>query len=347
MTKSISIITLIVGLVTAISVLSVSCKRTSWGKDLSWVQQQIPNGFPEPFYTYADNPLSKEGIELGRKLFYEGRLSVDGNFPCASCHEQRAAFGLFEHDRSHGYNDSHTLRNGPPLFNLAWQQFYHWDGEFTTLTDAIAQPINGHIEMADDFTNIIAKLQTDVNYRRDFKKVFNTQFIQPKHILQALSQFLGTFVTANAKYDKVKKGEASFTAEEQQGYTLFLAKCNTCHTEPLFTDGSFRNIGLPVDNLLGDYGRFRITRSPDDSLKFKVPSLRNVEVSSNYMHDGRFLSMPQALNHYRMNVQQSTTLDPLLTNGIPMTDTELLSIVAFLRTLTDAEFINNPALARP
>ncbi len=334
-------------MVACISVLSVSCKRTSWGKDLNWVQQQIPSGFPDPFYRYADNPLSKEGIELGRKLFYEGRLSVDGNFPCASCHEQRAAFGLFEHDRSHGYNNSHTLRNGPPLFNLAWQQFYHWDGEFTTLTDAIAQPINGHIEMADDFTNVIAKLQADANYRKEFKAVFNTQFIQPKHILQALSQFLGTFVTANAKYDKVKKGEASFTEEEQQGYTLFLAKCNTCHTEPLFTDGSFRNIGLPVDNLLDDYGRFRITSSPNDSLKFKVPSLRNVEVSSNYMHDGRFLSMPQALNHYRMNVQQSTTLDPLLMNGIPMTDTELLSIVAFLRTLTDTEFINNPALARP
>ncbi len=335
-------------MIAVVSVLSVSCKRTSWGKDLSWVQQQIPSGFPEPFYRYAaDNPLSKEGVELGRKLFYEGRLSVDGNFPCASCHEQRAAFGLFEHDRSHGYNNSHTLRNGPPLFNLAWQQFYHWDGEFTTLTDAIAQPINGHIEMADDFTNIIAKLQTDVNYRREFKQIFNTQFIQPKHILQALSQFLGTFVSANAKYDKVKRGEAGFTAEEQQGYTLFLAKCNTCHTEPLFTDGSFRNIGLPVDNLLNDYGRLRITRSPNDSLKFKVPSLRNVEVSSNYMHDGRFLSMPQALNHYRMNVQPSTTLDPLLTNGIPMTDTELLSIVAFLRTLTDMEFINNPALARP
>ncbi|MFD2919461.1 cytochrome-c peroxidase [Terrimonas rubra] len=347
MPRSITIIGIIVLLVTGLSILSASCRRTSWGKDLNRVQQSIPDGFPEPYYRYTDNPLSEEGIALGRKLFYEGRLSVDGNFPCASCHEQRGAFGLFEHDRSHGYNNSHTLRNGPPLFNLAWQQYYHWDGEFTTLTDAIAQPINGHLEMADDFTNIIAKLQADVNYRKEFKAVFNTQFIQPRHVLMALSQFLGTFVTANSKYDRVKKGQAVFTAEEQQGYTLFLARCNTCHTEPLFTDGSFRNTGLPVDPLLNDYGRLHITRMREDSLKFKVPSLRNVAVSSNYMHDGRFLTMVQALNHYRSNVQQSATLDPLLNNGIPMNDTELLSIVAFLRTLTDSSFITNPALSRP
>lgn len=347
MTKSLSIIIFIAGLVTAITILSVSCKRSPWGKDLTWMQQEIPDGFPAPVYTYTDNPLSKEGIALGRRLFYEGRLSVDGNFPCSSCHEQRAGFGLFEHDRSHGYNNSHTLRNGPPLFNLAWQNYYHWDGEFTTLADAIAQPINGHLEMADNFTNVIAKLQADAQYRKDFKQVFNTQFIQPRHVLQALSQFLGTFISSRSKYDRVKKGQAVFTEEEQQGYNLFLSRCNNCHTEPLFTDGSFRNTGLPVDPLLNDYGRYRITRQATDSLKFKVPSLRNVAISSNYMHDGRFLSLPQALNHYRMNVQSSITLDPLLTNGIPMTDTELLSIVAFLRTLTDSTFIANPALARP
>ncbi len=309
--------------------------------------QEIPEGFPAPVYRFADNPLNKEEIELGRQLFYDGRLSLDGNYPCSSCHQQMAAFGTYQHDRSHGYNGSHTLRNAPVLFNLAWQNKFHWDGQFKTLFDEAAQPITGHIEMAETFNGVIDKIQKDPWYRDQFKKIFRTQFISPEHILKALAQFTGTLISANSKYDRYKKGQASFTLQEESGYQLYLAHCKSCHPEPLFTDYSFRNIGLPIDSFLNDYGRMMITNDAEDSLKFKVPTLRNVYVSANFMHDGRFNTLSQVLRHYRTGVQQGPTLDPLLANGIQLTDTEADNLALFLRTLTDSTFLNDDRYSEP
>jgi len=324
-----------------------SCRKQDNPNDLTLVQQEIPDGFPAPFYRFADNPLTKEGIELGRQLFYDGRLSLDGNYPCSSCHQQIAAFGTYQHDLSHGYNGSHTLRNAPVLFNLAWQDKFHWDGEFSTLFDEAAQPINGHIEMAETFNGVIDKLQEDASYRQQFRKIFRSSFISPELVLKALAQFTGSMTSANSRYDRYKKGTAAFTLQEEHGYQLFLAHCNSCHREPLFTDYSLRNTGLPVDNFLKDYGRLRITHDPADSMKFKVPTLRNVNISSNYMHDGRFNTLAQCLNHYRTGVQQSSTLDPLLTNGIPLTDTEANNLAIFLRTLTDSAFLEDNRYSKP
>ena len=324
-----------------------SCRKNDNPNHLTLLQQEIPAGFPDPVFKFSDNPLSKEGVELGRQLFYDGRLSLDGNFPCASCHQQIGAFGTYEHDRSHGYNGSHTLRNAPVLFNLAWQDKFHWDGEFSSLFDEAAQPINGHIEMAESFNGVINKLQKDPEYRKQFRNVFRTEFISPGLILKALSQFTGSMVSANSQYDRYKKGLATFTAQEENGYQLFRAKCNTCHTEPLFTDYSLRNIGLPVDNFLNDFGKMRITKDPADSLKFKVPTLRNVYFSSNYMHDGRFNTLAQCINHYRNGIQQSSNLDSLLVNGIQLTNTEVTNLSLFLRTLTDSSFIKDPRFSKP
>lgn len=331
----------------AISYALGSCKKDDNPNDLTFLTQEIPAGFPDPLYRFTDNTLTKEGFELGRKLFYDGRLSVDGIHPCASCHQQIAAFGTYEHDRSHGVYSSHTLRNAPVLFNLAWQNSYHWDGEFSTLFSEAAQPINGHIEMGESFNGVIDKLQRDAEYRKMFRKVFRTDFISAENMLKALAQFTGYMVSANSKYDRVKKGETSFTAAEQSGYELFQANCASCHPEPMFTDYSFRNIGLPVDNALNDYGRMRITHLSEDSLKFKVPTLRNVYISSNYMHDGRFATLGQCLNHYRTGVQQSPSLDPLLTNGISLTNTEATNIALFLRTLTDSSFLKDTRFSKP
>jgi len=324
-----------------------SCRKQDNPNDLTLVQQEIPDGFPSPFYRFADNPLTKEGIELGRQLFYDGRLSLDGNFPCSSCHQQIGAFGTYQHDRSHGYNGSHTLRNAPVLFNLAWQDKFHWDGQFSSLFDEAAQPINGHIEMAESFNGVIDKLQKDASYRKQFKTIFRSSFISPEQILKALAQFTGSMTSANSKYDRYKKGTSSYTLQEEHGYQLFLVHCNTCHREPLFTDYSLRNIGLPVDNFLNDYGKLMVTHDPLDSLKFKVPTLRNVNISSNYMHDGRFNTLAQCLNHYRTGVQQSSTLDPLLANGIPLTDTEANNLAIFLRTLTDSSFLEDNRYSKP
>ena len=323
-----------------------SCRKNN-SNHLQTLQQQIPEGFPAPAYTFKDNPLTIEGFELGRKLFYDGALSLDGNFPCASCHQQIAAFGTYEHDRSHGYNGSHTLRNAPVLFNLAWQTKFHWDGEFNSLFDEAAQPINGHIEMAESFNGVINKLQKDAEYRDMFRKVFHSNFIRPEFILKALAQFTGYMTSANSKYDRYKKGQAGFTPQELNGYQVFQANCATCHPEPMFTDYSFRNIGLPIDNFLDDFGKMMVTKNRADSLKFKVPTLRNVNISANYMHDGRFNTLPQVINHYRTGIEQSSTLDPALINGINLTNVQANDLNLFLRTLTDSSFLTDPRFRKP
>jgi cytochrome c peroxidase len=331
----------------SLSYLLGSCNKEQNTKHLQLMQQEIPQGFPSPVYTFQDNPLSKEGFELGRKLFYDGRLSIDDLHPCSSCHQQIAGFGTFQHDRSHGVFNSHTLRNAPVLFNLAWNNSFHWDAEFGSLKDEAAQPINGHIEMGESYEGVINKIKDDPEYQKMFKEVFRYPFIRPEYILKALAQFTGYLLSADSKYDQYKKGTATFTVQEESGYQLYKANCATCHPEPLFTDFSIRNIGLPVDNFLKDYGRMRITGKKEDSLKFKTPTLRNTYISSNYMHDGRFNTLLQCIDHYRSGVQQSATLDPLLTNGITLTNTEANNLTVFLRTLTDSAFLQDPRFSKP
>jgi cytochrome c peroxidase len=333
-----------------IILISASQVLISFAKDffpVTHLKQEIPEGFPKPVYTFQNNPLTKEGFELGRKLFYDGRLSKDGNFPCASCHQQFSAFANFEHNLSHGYNNSFTTRNAPGLFNLAWQKAFHHDGGINHIEVQPLAPITAPNEMAETMNNIIEKLKQDPDYRRMFKAAFNDDKITSQHILKALAQFTMSLVSANSKYDRMKKGKAVFTAYEQRGYEMFKVKCASCHPEPMFTDYSYRNIGLPVDTFLNDYGRMRITGLQSDSLKFKVPSLRNVGVTFPYMHDGRFYTMQQCLHHYSEGIQQGPTLDSLLKNGIPFTKPQIIDMVAFLRTLTDSTFLKNPRYAEP
>jgi cytochrome c peroxidase len=330
---------LILAVVTGVS---LSCKKEQNTDGLELLQQEVPTGFPQPNYTFSDNPLSKEGFELGRKLFYDGRLSVDNEHACGSCHNQIASFGTFEHDRSHGVYDTHTLRNAPILVNLAWNKSFDWDGAFSSLVDEAAHKLYERSTMFETYDGIIDKLNKDKDYPDAFKKVFRYPFIKPEFILKALAQFTGSMVSANSKYDRVKKGLSTFSAAEDRGYQLFKSRCASCHVEPLFTDFSMRNIGLPLDNFLKDYGRMRITHKSEDSLKFKVPTLRNLTVSSNYMHDGRFNTIVQVLNHYSSGIQQSPTLDPQLVNGIFFTNSQTNDLVLFLRTLTDSSFLTDP-----
>jgi cytochrome c peroxidase len=341
MTKKISAIALLLSFIIALTGIIAACTKTdeTVGTPLS---QEIPAGFPEPAYRFADNPLTQEGFELGRKLFYDGRLSRDGQFPCSHCHEQRAAFGTFEHDRSHGYNNSHTLRNAPPLFNLAWQKEFHWDGEYKTLLTEAKHPLNAFDEMGADIQGAVKRLESDGEIKQLFKEAFGSSWITEDRIIKAISQFTGSILSYNSPYDKIKRGEAVFTPQEENGYQVFKTKCAGCHPEPLFTDFSYRNIGLPVDPILNDLGRIRVTGIADDNLKFKVPSLRNVVLTSNYMHDGRFATVAQVINHYRTGVQTSSTVDPLVQNGISMTDTEAIDLSLFLKTLSDSSILTNP-----
>lgn len=301
----------------------------------------VPPGFPPPRQVWGSGPLTEEGFVLGRKLFFDGRLSKDGNFPCSSCHQPVAGFTTYEHDRSHGFGNSHTLRNAPGLHNLAWAPAFNQDGSGRTLEEVARTHITNPTEMAETITGVLEKLRGDTAYQRLFQAAYGTAGINEQRLLNALAQYVLNLVSANAKYDKVKRGEVQFSAQEAAGYTVFQAKCASCHTEPLFTDFSYRNTGLPVDHHLEDYGRLRVTGNPGDSLKFRVASLRNLAATAHYMHDGRMSMFPVAVEHYRTGVVPGPTLDPQLTGGIQMTDTEAFNLVQFLYTLTDSAFLTN------
>lgn len=317
------------------------------GYNPTYIQLKIPAGWPKPsFDIFAKNPLTEEGFQLGKKLFYDGRLSKDGNFPCASCHQQFAAFATYEHDLSHGFNNGLTTRNAPGTFNLAWMKNLHWDGGINHIEVQPLAPITAPNEMAEQVDNVLRKLKKDTAYVRMFKAAFKDGAINSQHLLKALAQYTGSIVSCNSKYDKVKRGEATFTASEQLGYDLFKANCESCHKEPLFTDNSFRNNGLPINTYLNDYGRMRITGNSNDSLKFKVPTLRNVTLTAPYMHDGRFIVLGQAIEHYRTAIVASPTLDSLLRKPISMTNNQKSNLILFLSTLTDTDLTTNPRWAQ-
>ncbi len=311
------------------------------------LQLKIPEGWPKPNDVFKNNPLTEEGFQLGRKLFYDGRLSKDGNFACASCHQQFAAFATYDHDLSHGFHDQFTTRNAPALFNLAWASAYNWDGGVNHIELQALGPMTAANEMAENIDSVLLKLKKDTSYQRMFKEAFGSSVINSQRMLKALAQFTGLLISSNSKYDKVKRGEDKFDDAEQRGYKLFKARCNTCHKEPLFTDYSFRNNGLAVNDFLKDYGRMRITADPQDSLKFKVPSLRNVSVTFPYMHDGRINSLYRVIDHYNNGVKTSATLDSSLRKGILFTDQETNDIVYFLKALKDTSFMNDKRFSQP
>lgn len=307
----------------------------------------VPAGFPAMQNFFVNNPVTQEGFELGRKLFYDGRLSQDGNFPCASCHQQFAGFATFDHPLSHGFADQFTTRNAPGLVNLAWYKEFHWDGGINHLEVQPLAPITATNEMAETVENVVRKLNGDTAYKRMFRQAFNTNEINSQLMLRAMAQFMGMMVSANSKYDRVKAGKENFTAAEQRGYQIFQQKCESCHKEPLFTDQSFRNTGLPIDNVLRDMGRMRITKLSQDSLKFKVPTLRNIFLTAPYGHDGRFYSIGAMIDHYRFNVVNGPTTDPLVRNKLAIDDYEKNDLIIFMRTLTDTSFINDKRFAQP
>jgi len=326
----------------------ISCKKSGESSTHTTpLQVEIPAGFPAPKYDFTNNPVTKEGFELGRRLFYDGKLSKDGNFPCASCHQQFAAFSTFDHDLSHGFNNQFTTRNAPGLFNMIWLDQYQWDGGINNLEVQPLAPITAPNEMAEDIGNVVKKLQADAEYPSMFKAAFGSDQVTSQNMLKALTQFVAMMVSANSKYDKVKRGEAQFNVSEQAGYESFKQKCAACHQEPLFTDLSYRNDGFSINTSLHDVGRMRITGKSEDSLKFKVPSLRNVALSEPYIHDGRILSIGQMIDHYTTGIINSPTLDPLLKNGIQIGYAEKYNLIDFLKTLSDSSFIADTRFSQP
>lgn len=308
---------------------------------------KTPAGFPQPNDIFRENPLTKEGVELGRKLFYDGRLAKDGLVSCGSCHQPFAAFATFEHDFSHGIDNQFTTRNAPGLFNLAWQRELHWDGGINHLEVQPLAPITASNEMGEDLANLLKKLNADPRYREMFRAAFGEPEATSQRMLKALSQFMGIIVSADSKYDRVKAGKDIFSQAEAAGYTVFKVKCGSCHQEPLFTDLSYRNIGMPLHPVHKDAGRMRITRLASDSLKFKVPSLRNVALTGPYGHDGRFYSLGAVIDHYRSGPKAGSTVDPVLRPGLSISNNEKADLLQFLSTLTDTTFTKDPRFIEP
>lgn len=330
------------------SILLNACrKKDAYVPPPTPVSFQVPAGWPPVQYNFAANPLTEEGILLGRYLFHEGRLSKDGNYPCASCHEQVSGFTHEDHPLAHGYGGNHTYRNPPGIYNIAWYKEYFQDGSAKALEDVFITHITAPNEMGETVDNVLNKLRQDASYRRLFKAAFGTEEINADRMTKALSQFVLSIVSNNSKYDKVKRGEATFTLAEQLGYDIFKNKCASCHQEPLFTDFSYRNIGMPIDNLLQDFGRMRVTGNKADSLKFRVLSLRNSAATRPFGHDGRFFSYTNMYMHYNSQVVNGPTTDPAVVPSIPLSNFEQGQLTAFLSTLTDSVMINNANYARP
>ena len=307
----------------------------------------IPKKWPQPVYDFSKNPLSSAKIQLGRALFYDPILSLDSTISCASCHSQYTAFTHVDHALSHGIENRIGNRNSPALMNLAWGKSFMWDGAINHLDMQALAPINNHLEMDEKIGHVVNKLQHSNTYPKLYYKAFGDSLITGEHTLKAISQFLLTLVSANSKYDSVMRRQSYFTAQEKNGYKLFQQNCSNCHKEPLFTNQEFENNGLPIDTTLNDYGRSKITGVAKDSFLFKVPTLRNVQFSNPYMHDGRFKRLQDVLKHYTTGIQQTKYLSKQLAKPILLTSNERVDLIAFLLTLTDKTFLFNPSFSFP
>jgi cytochrome c peroxidase len=300
--------------------------------------------FPMPDLP-RDNPLINERVSLGKKLFHDKALSRDGSISCATCHQADAAFT----DRlsvSKGIDGITGDRNAMPLFNLAWKREFFWDGRAKSLRQQVLMPIRDHREMDESLERVCEKLTANLDYEPLFRAAFRSPGITEEKISLALEQFLLTLSTRDSRFDRAMAGKDSLSEVEMRGFELFMteyeprtgqygADCFHCHGGALFSDHQFHNNGLGGN----DRGRARITNSAADEHKFSTPSLRNIALTAPYMHDGRFATLEEVVEHYSSGVQRSATLDPNLAKhpdkGLNLNIADKAALVAFLNTLTE------------
>ncbi len=320
-------------------------------------------GLPNPNIA-ADNKLTKEGVALGRRLFYEIQLSKDNSMSCATCHVQENAFA--DTNRfSIGVEGLPGKRQAMAIFNMAWNKNeFFWDGRAHLLRDQALMPIQDPLEMNETLENVIAKLEAIPDYVTRFEKVFGSTVITEKRISLALEQFMNTIVSNNSKYDKVQRSEASYTASEARGKELFFkqfdpsnpsnsgANCAHCHGGANFENNDYMNNGLDIETDMEDEGRAEVVNNPLYKGAFKVPSLRNIAITPPYMHDGRFNTLEEVVDHYNNGIKISPTLNSTLASvqnngGFQLSAQDKIDLVAFLKTLTDYELINSTEFSSP
>lgn len=311
-----------------------------------------PTGFVT-MHVPDDNPMTVEGVALGKRLFYDNRLSDNNVQSCGSCHNQAYGFSDHGYQYSTGVDGSVGTRNAMALMNLGWGTKFFWDGRASTLEEQVYMPVTNPVEMHSTWPEVEQKLNADSEYPVLFKQAFNIDYIDSVHVSKAIAQFLRSMVSGNSKYDKFIRGEANLTSSELSGYDIYRTErgdCFHCHTlgDNLFTDNTFKNNGLDADADMTDPGLMDVTGNAYDKGKFKVPTLRNIELTAPYMHDGRFATLEEVVDHYDMGGTPSLTIDPLMKKvgiGLNLSLQEKTDLINFLKTLTDEEFIHNPEFA--
>ena len=317
---------------------------------------QIPQGLPPmDMFIPADNPMTVEGVALGRKLFYDPILSGDNSQACADCHKQELGFGD-PRQFSVGIDGSVGTRQSMALVNLGWNQFgFFWDGREATLEDQALKPITNPIEMNATWPEVEAKLNADEEYKLLFKQAYNVDVIDSLTVAKAIAQFERTLISGNSKFDKwYNQQSIQLSESETRGFILYNgegADCFHCHgLGGLITDNRFHNNGLDTD-FSADEGRYLVTGNDGDKGKFRTPTLRNIFMTAPYMHDGRFQTLEQVVDHYSHHILPSATIDPLMelvgNGGAQLTQQDKDDLIAFLRTFTDEGFLANPEFSDP
>ncbi|MFT5183192.1 MAG: cytochrome c peroxidase [Flavobacteriales bacterium] len=317
--------------------------------------------FPAPDIA-EDNQLTIQGVKLGRMLFYDKALSNDNSLSCAGCHAQGDAFSDTA-QFSIGVEGLPGGRQAMAIFNMAWHgEGFFWDGRAPLLRNQSILPIQDPLEMNETLDDVIAKLGASERYRDQFTRAFGNETINPLKISLALEQFMNSIVSVDSKYDQYLLGQETLTESEERGRLIFFTEfdpsgtlvggeCFHCHAGVNFANNEFMNNGLEGDGAQEDVGLFDVTDDPADMAKFKVPSLRNIAVSPPFMHDGRFATLQEVVEHYNSGVQASATVDELmqynLDPGLGLTQENIDDLVAFMHTLTDQTFLSNPEYDNP
>lgn len=344
-----------------------ACKKVTEGNLVQYDPtpysiEYVNNTLPVPTFP-SDNPLTKAKVQLGRMLFYETELSLDGSVSCASCHLQENAFAD-PRQFSLGVGGAEGGRQAMAIFNMAWHENeFFWDGRAHLLRDQALLPIQDPLEMNETLDAVVAKLMKSQIYKNQFRRAFGEFEINPTKISLALEAFMMSIISEDSKYDRYLAGTATLTDSEERGRQLFYteyneffpdisgADCAHCHAGNNFENDLYMNNGLDTDAEFTDFGREDATNNPADRAKFKVTSLRNVAVTAPYMHDGRFQTLEEVVDHYNEHVQASSTVDPALlgttSTGLMLDDQEKEDLINFLKTLTDETLLTDPAYSNP
>ena len=338
-----------------------SASITDIGFSPTPLQLKVPSYFP-PMQIPADNPLTVEGVALGRKIFFDNLLSSDLSQSCATCHRPENYF-TDGNATSKGVTGLFGKRSAMSLVNIGFVNAgLFWDGRVKTLEEQALLPVLDSIELHNNWDAVATRIKNNSDYMTMFRRAFGITTVDSINkylVVKAIAQFERTLISADAKIDKIARKEAFFTDDEQSGYNLFFnvldapdAQCAHCHVSPFYNAGDFFNNGIDAAKTLTDFkdlGRGVITLKPTDNGKFKPPTLRNITQTAPYMHDGRFKTLSEVLDHYASGGHSSPNVDPFIPSigTIHLTTKQKNQIILFLNTLTDSSFVSNAAFQKP